>query len=548
MNKENDKINEYVDWHLFEDLPKKTIKTIYEENNHETTLINYIKHFICEAPVGSGKSTAIIKWIYNTIPKNKFILIVPTVNIANEFYNKLNESLKDRNISNNELEASGSMSMAPGQSPTNLEIKLCIKDNAFEDFEKAIKDFCPVVISTYYTASRCLGCVIESFYTELKSKVGLYKSREEKLSGFDKQRLETEHLKITEEYTLLIDEAHLLLENNSLIEMCREFDNVGLISATIKDISCFSVFRDYKILKPLTSKVYERNIYIHKLEPTNEQQRKKINENINEYWSKSYDKILIKIEDKKECDKLKEELNNDLQSKTVSHETEIVKALYYSDKKEVEINTDGKFESKNNPKIIIATSCIQAGQSITEQNMLSVFIQTQLDSGSSVQQFIGRNRNEKSDVHLYLRLTNDNKNVFINKFKKLENRYKTRLYQLQLNAWMSMSVESWKKYLSQMGNIIIDKELLEDVKKEPIVVEPGTSGTSEETTQTDDMNNKNNFVPSDKDLQKEFRGKKLLYKYFKIKSLNYIPKDYTIKTKVINEKGKRTRVYRLVKV
>lgn len=523
MNKENDKINEYVDWHLFEDLPKKTIKTIYEENNHETTLINYIKHFICEAPVGSGKSTAIIKWIYNTIPNNKFILIVPTVNIANEFYNKLTESLKDRDIS-------------------NKEIKLCIKDNAFEDFEKAIKDFCPVVISTYYTASRCLGCVIESFYTELKNKVGLYKSKEEKLSGYDKLRLETEHLKITEEYTLLIDEAHLLLENNSLIEMCREFDNVGLISATIKDISCFSVFRDYKILKPLTSKVYERNIYIHKLEPTNEQQRKKINENINESWSKSYDKILIKIEDKKECDKLKEELNKELEAPGSTNQ-EIVKALYYSDKKEVEINDDGKFESKNNPKIIIATSCIQAGQSITEQNMLSVFIQTQLDSVSSVQQFIGRNRNEKSDVHLYLRLTKDNKNAFISKFKKLGNRYKTRLYQLQLNAWMSMNTESWKKYLNQMGNVIIDKELLEDVK-----IEPNTVGSSEETTQTNEMNNKNKFNPSDKDLQKEFRGKKLLYKYFKIKSLNYIPKDYTIKTKVLNEKGKRTRVYRLVKV
>ena len=66
-------------------------------------------------------------------------------------------------------------------------IKVCIKDGAFKEFKSAITRFIPVVITTFSTASKCLGCIIEHFY----------------------------HHKIdfNEQYTLLIDEAHLLLEH-----------------------------------------------------------------------------------------------------------------------------------------------------------------------------------------------------------------------------------------------------------------------------------------------------------------------------------------------
>ena len=48
-----------------------------------------MKKFICEAPIGSGKSTAIRK-LKSSHKTDKFLVIVPTVNIAEEFYSKMN--------------------------------------------------------------------------------------------------------------------------------------------------------------------------------------------------------------------------------------------------------------------------------------------------------------------------------------------------------------------------------------------------------------------------------------------------------------------------
>ena len=44
-----------------------------------------VKKFICQAPISSGKWTALRKWIYNCMPNNKFILILPTIYISLEF-------------------------------------------------------------------------------------------------------------------------------------------------------------------------------------------------------------------------------------------------------------------------------------------------------------------------------------------------------------------------------------------------------------------------------------------------------------------------------
>lgn len=504
----NDK---YVDWHLFDEIPKKKIIITTEGENGETSSYSkYIKHFICEAPVGSGKSTAIREWMINTINENKFILIVPTVNIAIEFYSKISKVIDSSNV------------------------KICVKENAFADFRKAIEDFVPIVITTYYTASKCLGGIIESFYTQLKTNVGLYKSKDDKgdynLNSYQIEQIQNESLEITEKYTLLIDEAHLLLENISIIEMCREFDNVGLISATIQDISGFSVFRGYKVIRPKTAITYDRNIHIYKMDDKMEIQRKNIASNI-VGWTKKYDKILIKIEDKKECIALKKDINEILKTYDQPLDHELNTSLYYSDRKEVDISDEGKFvcNGKNNVNIIIATSCIQAGQSLTE-NMLSVFIQTPLDTVSSVLQFIGRNRNHQSDVHLYLRLTKVSKDKF--SYRLENNRYESRLSQLRANTWQSMTVNSWNRCLSQMGKVITD-----------IVSDDNLNSEDNKT-----KNIESSFNPNEDDLNKEFRGKKQLYKYFNIKSLSFIPKGYMIKTKTLNEKGKRTRVYRLVKI
>ena len=167
--------NKYVDWNLFETLPSKTYEitsTIRDDSGTElsTTEEKTIKKFICQAPIGSGKSTAIRKWVYNTVPNNKFILIVPTINIAMEFYSKLYVALNNNH-------------------PKDIDkiIKVCVKDGAFKEFKSAITSFVPVVITTYSTASKCLGGIIEHFYHH---KI-----------NFNKQ------------YTLIIDEVHLLLEH-----------------------------------------------------------------------------------------------------------------------------------------------------------------------------------------------------------------------------------------------------------------------------------------------------------------------------------------------
>lgn len=265
---------------------------------------------------------------------------MPTVNIAIEFYKKICVSL---NVNAEEMDKS---------------IKVCVKENAFTEFRKAIEKSVPRVITTYSTASKCLGSIIELFYTKLKDRIGFYKPDGKTESNIEE--IQTGTIDILYDYTLVIDEAHLLLENISLIEICREFNNVALFSATVDDISFLSVFMKH-----------ERKIYIHKLRETVEEQRKAIAEQVLEE-SKNYDKILIKVEDKKECENIKKEIYDTFK-----------KALYYSDKKEVEISEQGTFINPSDVDVVIATSCIQAGQSLTE-NVLQIFIQTPLDTSSSV--------------------------------------------------------------------------------------------------------------------------------------------------------------------
>lgn len=263
-------VNKYVNWRAFIDGPKKVTKiTEVERYDNEdsphpsSSTISYtsLQKFICESPTGSGKSTAIREWIINTIPEDsKYIVIVPTVNIAIEFYKKICASL---DINAEEMDKA---------------IKVCVKENAFTEFRKAIEKSVPIVITTYSTASKCLGSIIELFYTKLKDRIGFYKPDGKTESNIEETQ--TGAIDILYEYTLVIDEAHLLLENISLIEICREFNNVALFSATVDDISCLSVFRTFTRINPETSMKHERKIYIHKLKETVEEQHKSIAEQV----------------------------------------------------------------------------------------------------------------------------------------------------------------------------------------------------------------------------------------------------------------------------
>ena len=223
---------------------------------------------------------------------------------------------------------------------------------------------------------------------------------------------------------------------------------------------------------------------------------------------KVYDKILIKIEDKNECERIKDCITNELK-----------RALYNSEKKEVEISTEGKFVNPEDVDIIIATSTIQAGQSLKEK-LLSIFIQTPLDTVSSVEQFVGRNRNEESTAYLYMRQVKVSEDKFTYKIAK--NRYKTRLNQLRANAWMSMDSDSWLNCLGKMGDVIVMDE--DEDKVKPLI----------------------NI--DENDLSKEFNGKKLLYQHFGFKNEKQIPEEYEIRSRYIRVDGKKQRVYKLEKV
>ena len=315
------------------------------------------------------------------------------------------------------------------------------------------------------------------------------------------------NIDFNDEYTLIIDEAHLLLEHISLIEICREFDKVGLITATANDISSLSVFDDYDKINPLADVKYHRTIYLYKLISQMDEQREVIAKQVLDEI-KNYDKILIKIEDKNECEKIKECIDNELN-----------KALYNSEKKEVEISSEGKFVNPEDVDIIIATSCIQSGQSLKEK-LLSIFIQTPLDTVSRVEQFVGRNRNDDSTAYLYMRQVKVSEDKFTYKIAK--NRYKTKLNQLRANAWLSMNQDSWINCLSKIGEVIV-----EDADEEP---------------------DKPTLNINTDDLGKEFNGKRDLYHYFGFKNEKEIPYEYEIRSRFTRIDGKKQRVYKLVKV
>ena len=151
-------------------------------------------------------------------------------------------------------------------------LKLCADNGAFNNRKAAIDEKTQIIITTYNTCSRCLGSIIEYVDDSL----------------FDK-------------YYLMIDEAHLLLQHPALIEMTREFNNVGLITATPHDLR---VFQDFRMITPKINTHYKRKLIIHRLNHgrnvavINNQYAEIIElvkKNINKY-----NVIIIKIEDKHE--------------------------------------------------------------------------------------------------------------------------------------------------------------------------------------------------------------------------------------------------------
>ncbi|KAK8848183.1 hypothetical protein M9Y10_019239 [Tritrichomonas musculus] len=138
-----------------------------------------------------------------------------------------------------------------------------------------------------------------------------------------------------------------------------------------------------------------------------------------------YDKVFVKIEDKKECKKLKNCLKDRYKV-----------ALYTGDSKEVKLNEDGIFEE--DVDVVISTSSIQNGQSIKEK-VLSIFVQTYIGKTSSVEQFLGRNRNRDSNVYVHARY---GKHMNKRKYVTPNNRYERRWNEMSKKIGMIYYADS----------------------------------------------------------------------------------------------------------
>ena len=148
----------------------------------------------------------------------------------------------------------------------------------------------------------------------------------------------------------------------------------------------------------------------------------------------------MKIEDKKECNLLKESLKNRYKV-----------ALYTSEDKETKLNENCMFET--DVDAIISTSSIQNGQSIKE-NVLSIFVQTYIDTTSSIRQFLGRNRNRDSNIVLYVRY---GKHLTKWAYPIPNNSYERHLTPLRSGAWNDMSKADWYSALNDYGMVYSGK-------------------------------------------------------------------------------------------
>ena len=118
-------------YHLTRCYSKNGITDITDE--YERFVKSYITcKFILNAPIGSGKSTALMNHIKENTNKS-YIIVVPTVNIALDFAENFD-------------------------SPETIQL---LVDGAFNNLKAAIDEKTRIIITTYYTCSRCLGSIIE---------------------------------------------------------------------------------------------------------------------------------------------------------------------------------------------------------------------------------------------------------------------------------------------------------------------------------------------------------------------------------------------------
>ena len=78
-------LSQYLESTLFDTIPVSTYKISITKQDITHEIVFDTCKFILDAPIGSGKSTALMNHIKDS-KDNNYIIIVPTTNIAVDFY------------------------------------------------------------------------------------------------------------------------------------------------------------------------------------------------------------------------------------------------------------------------------------------------------------------------------------------------------------------------------------------------------------------------------------------------------------------------------
>ena len=474
---------QYINSEIFDDIPYDCITVTRDESTGSNTRQYRERKFIIDAPIGCGKSSAVCKWISKTVlnqkdniecsADSKFILIVPTINIASEFYNKIYNDFIHLN-----------------HTAENKYLTLCIKDGAFDEFKQAFTKNVRIIITTYSTASRCLGSLVEHSYHSQNEL------------GSDNNNIDLDN------YTLIFDEAHFLLNYIPLIEIIRDFNNVGLLSATIDDIAGLSVFKNYRIIKPEIKTQYNRNIIIHQL---------------GNKYQQEFDTLgpLSEVSTAKLGPTRYEYILNQMRANTWNNMTIESWCNFLQKLGKVSVTVKIHMENLAKPKDTLKQATIASVEGNVKNNKVAVENSSKFSGKQINKEFNGLKK-----LYKYYGFKKPPANYKIIMTKRLVDDKRVRMYKL-------IEIEQ-----QQIEQEIEQQQIEQPVNESDLIDQFGS-------TQLCCDNETAKPILDKKELNKIFKGKKELYKYYDI---NECPQGYIIQTKTLNEGGKRIRAYWLSKL
>ena len=202
--------------------------------------------------------------------------------------------------------------------------------------------------------------------------------------------------------------------------------------------------------------------------------------------------------------------------------------------------------------VIISTSSIQNGQSIKE-NVLSIFVQTYIDTTSSIRQFIGRNRNRDYNIVLYVRY---GKHLTKRAYPIPNNHYERHLTCLRSWAWNDMTKANWYNALNNYRVVYSGKysdindsyedDFSEDNDENKEINHDINIIVNINININDNTNNSTADSTSITITNQEFSKKSELYQHYGI-DIAIIPQGYEVKMRYVKTQVKICQLYKFVK-